>query len=274
MAYIENLKRFEGIFHDHGWNPGHIWVDGKWHPFDTVKQGDKAGRYRAFSSGDFVAGCIWDWKSGLITTWNSGNGSGDGLSDAEMKILNEKIERSKKDAGRRTKKAVVRAKHFWNKAKPADPEHSYLAKKGVQPNGIRQFKKTLLVPVLSIEKELRSIQFISNDGSKRFLKDGKISGNFYWIKGDDTLCLCEGFATGASIYEATGYTVLIAFNAGNLAEVAKKIKAKYQNRPLIICGDNDDFTTKPDGTPWNPGREKALAAAWDGPSPDGSPPPE
>jgi P4 family phage/plasmid primase-like protien len=262
MNFQDNIQAFENEIRAHGWDPGPIRVDGRWHAFDTAKRKDKAGRYRAFSSGDFVAGCIWDWKSGLIATWNSGNGTGSGLSEAERKKIDAAIEQSKEDAKRRAQYAQGRAKHFWDKAKPADPNHPYLIKKGVQPHSIRQLKKALVIPAMTLEKKIKSIQFIKENGDKKFLADGKITGNFFWIKGDDTLCLCEGFATGASIFEATGHTVLIAFNAGNLADVAKKIKAKHPSRLLIICGDNDQFTLGRNGEPWNPGHEKALTAAW------------
>ena len=72
MNFQDNIQAFQNEIRAHGWDPGPIRVDGRWHAFDTAKRKDKAGRYRAFSSGDFVAGCIWDWKSGLIATWNSG----------------------------------------------------------------------------------------------------------------------------------------------------------------------------------------------------------
>ena len=69
------------------------------------------------------------------------------------------------------------------------------------------------------------------------------------------LCIVEGFATGATINEATGYAVAVAFNAGNLEAVARAMRAKFPDLILIICAD-DDYQT--DG---NPGLTKATAAA-------------
>lgn len=40
----------------------------------------------------------------------------------------------------------------------------------------------------------------------------------------DQVVVTEGYATGASIHEATGARVIVAFNAGNLLPVAKQIK--------------------------------------------------
>ena len=53
------------------------------------------------------------------------------------------------------------------------------------------------------------------------------------------MCICEGYATAASIHEATGYAVGAAFSAGNLLPVAKALRNKYPNVQLIICSDAD-----------------------------------
>jgi putative DNA primase/helicase len=66
---------------------------------------------------------------------------------------------------------------------------------------------------------LHSLQFIAADGIKRPLTGGRVAGCYFSIgnpKGAAALCICEGFATGASIHEATGYPVEVAFSAGNV----------------------------------------------------------
>ena len=241
-------NQFSNVIREHGWDPGPIIVDGRWHSFDTIKRKDKTGRYKVFSSGDFLAGCIWDWKSGLITTWNSGNGAGSGLSEAEKRKIDAAIEQSKKDAQRRAQYAEVRAKKLWDRSKPADPNHPYLLKKNIQPNGARQLNKSLIIPVMT-DGKIKSIQFISGDGSKRFLSGGRVAGGSWTIPGNKQRVMTEGYATAESIHEATGATVRIAFNAGNLPNVA--------GPGWIIAGDNDQFTYDRHGDPWNPGCEKA-----------------
>lgn len=69
------------------------------------------------------------------------------------------------------------------------------------------------------------------------------------------MCIVEGFATGATIHQATGYPVAVAFNAGNLELVAQAIRHKLPALPLIICADDDA------GTEGNPGIAKANLAA-------------
>ncbi|MDO9083680.1 MAG: DUF927 domain-containing protein, partial [Humidesulfovibrio sp.] len=97
---------------------------------------------------------------------------------------------------------------------------------------------------------------IAEDGGKLFLAGGRTKGGYFAIKGAaGPLYIAEGLATGLSIREATGQTVLCAFNAGNLEHVAAHARQKYPERELVLCADDDHAT---DG---NPGLSKATAAA-------------
>ena len=58
-------------------------------------------------------------------------------------------------------------------------------------------------------------------------------------KGAAVLCIAEGFATGATIHEATRYPVAVAFNARNLDEVARALRVELPDVTLIICADDD-----------------------------------
>jgi putative DNA primase/helicase len=69
------------------------------------------------------------------------------------------------------------------------------------------------------------------------------------------LCIAEGFATAASIFESVGHAVAIGFNAGNLRSVAKDLRGKFRDLRLVICADDDIRA------PGNPGMKHARAAA-------------
>ncbi|HCI4017903.1 TPA: conjugal transfer protein TraC [Pseudomonas aeruginosa] len=77
----------------------------------------------------------------------------------------------------------------------------------------------------------------------------------------EPVLIAEGYATGVSLHMATGCAVAIAFDAGNLLPVGKAMQTEYPSRPLIFCGDDDWKTTRPDGSPWNPGAQAAENAA-------------
>lgn len=144
----------------------------------------------------------------------------------------------------------------------------YLKRKGIDgvQLGIR-FDNTrgeIYVPARDSDGRLWSYQRIKPDGSKRFHFGGRFRG-CYHIVGDilqaETVRITEGLATAGSIHLATSEPVVVAFNASNLCDVAAKIRELHPDKQIIICGDDDRFTTNAKGDPWNPGREKAEEAA-------------
>lgn len=133
---------------------------------------------------------------------------------------------------------------------------------------------TLLVPVMTVDKELRGLQTISPEGEKRFMYGMEKNGNFHMIADPDKdlskdlvqgeIILAEGYATGATLHMATEKPVAVAFDAGNLEPVAKKLREKFPNAAITICADNDHKHTRktPDGVEhWNKGVELAQRAA-------------
>jgi hypothetical protein len=91
------------------------------------------------------------------------------------------------------------------------------------------------------------------------MKGGRLSGCHYWIAKpddqDDTICICEGWATGASVYDSTGHAVIIAFNDRNLVMAAEWVRQQYPDHNIIIAAD-DDWNTQ-----GNPGVRCAREAA-------------
>ena len=133
--------------------------------------------------------------------------------------------------------------------------HPYLLHKGVHAYGIRQDGQTLLIPLRDTAGKLHSLQTITSDGEKRF--KGRMKGCYHAIgyKPGDLLVIAEGYATGASIHEATGWPVAVSFNAGNLGPVAVALHKAYPALTLVMAADDDHQT---DG---NPGLTAAKQAA-------------
>jgi putative DNA primase/helicase len=239
--------------------PGEIIPDGKLHRFGTNgKAGDDAGWYVLHLDG-IPAGIFGDWRTGVEQTWRADTRRA--LTPEERAAQQAVIAMMKRlrDEERRKEheEAAQRAASLWEAAGPAPDDHPYLTRKGIKPHGVRLNNGALLVPVFS-DGGLCSVQTIETDGSKRFLRGGRVTGGRYTIgtiEGAPKLLICEGFATGASLHEATGLPVAVAFNAGNLEPVAKALRDKHPSLPLLVCGD-DDWRT-----PGNPGRTKAEAAA-------------
>jgi putative DNA primase/helicase len=53
--------------------------------------------------------------------------------------------------------------------------------------------------------------------------------------------LCEGYATGATIFETIGEPVAVAFDAGNLLPVAANLKARYPGLQFLVAADSDQW---------------------------------
>lgn len=160
-------------------------------------------------------------------------------------------------------KAEKTAYGIWKNTQPADPNHAYAQNKGLNEaamSGIRQNeyngKKQLIIPLYS-DKKLVNVQTIDEDGNKSFLSGGQKQGA-YTIIGDfkqnqNGIVLAEGFATAASVHQATGKPVVVAFDAGNLKAVSEKLlNVLPENVPVYFAADND---------PSHTGEHKAQAAA-------------
>ncbi|WP_394788767.1 DUF927 domain-containing protein [Rhodoferax sp.] len=168
--------------------------------------------------------------------------------------------------------AAAEALALWSAA--SDTGHSeYLQRKGVQAHGVRfAAAGWLLVPVRDTEGTLWNVQRVAPrkpaDGGpdKLFQKGGRKSGLWHLLGAADAasaapavLLVAEGYATAASLHEATGYPCAVAFDAGNLAAVSKALRHRYPAALLVLCGDDDVQTYALKGI--NPGRDKATAAA-------------
>lgn len=229
-----------------------IIADGKLHRF-TV-QGDKArsnnGWYVLHVDMDFSAGSFGSWRTGEQHTWCSRLQSE--MTDAEREAYRKRMDELKRlreaEQARVQKECQDWCVKTWNSTPLADTEHQYLKRKGIGGYGLHGYKDSLMVPMYQGDS-MSGMQFISPDGTKTFKTGSKLKGSMYLLPGKDKSVLCEGFATAASIQQATGYIVYIAFNAGNLVEIAKQFKFDF------IAADNDHQTEG------NPGLTKAQEAA-------------
>jgi phage/plasmid primase-like uncharacterized protein/archaellum biogenesis ATPase FlaH len=244
--------------------PECIKIDGNIQRFSSNgNRHDKAGYYCLFNNGnDFIGGFFGCWRSDVYQIWT--NQSEAELNNRDLWLENRrKIEASKREIELARKEkasnAAKRAIEIWEQAKPATDEHPYLKKKGVKSYGLKIDEQgNLLIPVFDLNKEFHSLQLISTgiEKNKRFLPGGVVRGHCYWISGkEDTIYLAEGYATAASIHQATGATVYISFMAGNLLPVAQALKVNKPDSRLVVAADNDAFTDQ------NPGLTKAKEAA-------------
>jgi phage/plasmid primase-like uncharacterized protein/KaiC/GvpD/RAD55 family RecA-like ATPase len=160
----------------------------------------------------------------------------------------EKLDRERQLAEQRRRAAedaaILEARKRWAAALPINGEgHPYLDRKGVAPHGTRREGDSLLVPIFGADGAIQSVQAIpAPAGEKKLFHAGaSVRGGRFIIGtvGAGPTCICEGFATGASIHAATGHAVVVAFSKGNIGTVAEQVRQADPNRKIILAADAD-----------------------------------
>lgn len=249
--------------------PTEILDDGKRHRFSSSgKPKDDTGWY-ILHGDDRPAGAFGCWRSGISVSWKHDAPKKE-FSAAERaawkkRIADVEAERAA-DLAEASAYAAAESAKMWAAARE-DAAHEYLARKRIPGMGARVLKNMLLIPVKHSARDIVGVQRIWPDGTKRPVKGTPMAGAYTTLgtpTRDGTVVICEGYATGVSIHMATGYCVVVAFFAGNLAPVAAKITAALPSARVVIASDDDVFTVRPEnhpmaGQPWNPGLESAIA---------------
>lgn len=248
----------------------HPIMDGKPHrvPVDGGKDGAVDGFYVGHLDGH-PAGRIINNKTGTDITWKS---KGYALSDEERakmqaEAATKRAERTAEQA-KQQEATAQRVTHQMSALVPIEQPTPYLAAKGIQPKAgamTDQEGQKTFIPAFDTDGKQWTMQYIQEDGTKRFAKNSKKEGCFHPVGGMDALAaapalvIAEGYATAAQLAEAVGHATVASFDSGNLENVAKALHEKYPDKPVIVAGDDDRHLVMTHGN--NPGREKAEAAA-------------
>jgi putative DNA primase/helicase len=177
----------------------------------------------------------------------------------------ENLKRMKAMRAAEAERAAREAGRVWHAYVTAG-QSDYLTRKNVGAHGVRfdpNGHGTMLVPMLDVRGKVHGLQIIrgknrGNKLEKQYFPAGLAKqGHFHLIGGMPTwiVLVAEGYATAASLFEATGLPVAVAFDAGNLVHVAAELHKHYKRAKILVCAD-DDFLT--DG---NPGVTAASNAA-------------
>lgn len=188
------------------------------------------------------------------------------ITAEQRALLKARIAEDRKVAERHRKaeaaRAAMRAQRVWELC-ARDGDADYLRRKGVGAHGVRFSPKgAVVVPMLDVQGRVHGLQFIHatkrHGRDKDFWPAGLAKlGHYFHLGPQPTLVMliAEGYATAASLFEATGWPVAVAFDAGNLVPVATALAKRYRGLRLLVCGDDDYLT---DG---NPGATHAANAA-------------
>ncbi len=238
-----------------------IRSDGRKHRYRI--EGDKAreknGEYCLYGDDRPAGWCkSYSAKHGVeYSVWTSGTES---KVDFNAAYFEERARRHEERTLAERKKREFTAKTALKAIEAMTPpktDHPYLRAKGITcplPDGIGQIGSDLVVPLKDAQGQIWNRQSISPSGEKLFLA-GRKMGCFFEIDGEGPhVYVVEGLATGITVHEATGSTVIVAFDAGNLRPVAESLQSRFAGR-LAVAADNDRKTYG------NPGMKAALALA-------------
>lgn len=249
----------------------HPVMDGNTHRVQVEgdKNGERAGFYVGHLDGH-PAGYISNNRTGVDMKWKS---KGYCLTEDEKSKLQveaaEKLKARSIELKKAQESAAIRVSKQAEKLVSAKKPTSYMESKGIQPHtGVltdSTGKKTY-IPAYDANGKQWTMQYIQEDGTKRFAKDSRKEGCFHIVGGGmkdlqaaPAVVLLEGYATAATTAEALGFVTVAAFDSGNLSSVAKALHESFPSKPIVIFGDDDRHQELTHGT--NPGRTKAEAAA-------------
>jgi len=203
---------------------------------DCYRPKDALAAWRSFKPGKVGPGTLF--HHARVAGWNPQNGA---IPHRPMPTHRPEAEAARRAAEEAAHTAAAgKAAAIWRRA-PAAFAHPYLARKRIKGHGARLAFGKLAVPLFADPQTLVNLQFIDADGGKRFLKGGRKAGCFWWTgRSTPTLCIAEGFATAASIHEATGNRCFVAFDKGNLPAVALAVRGLCPGHALVVCADNDE----------------------------------
>ena len=248
----------------------HPIMDGKKHRIGVEgdKKGEKSGFYVGHLDGH-PAGYIKNNRTGVDMKWKSKGYSLD--PEEKAKLQAEAATKLAARAAEQDRLHEATAQRIDRQAQslvPISEPTPYLRDKGIQAHaGImtdNEGQKTY-IPAFDADGKQWTMQYIQEDGTKRFAKDSRKEGCFHPVGGMDALAaapalvIAEGYATATTVAEALGHATVAAFDSGNLPAVAQALHAKFPDKPVVIAGDDDRALQLTQGT--NPGRTKAQEAA-------------
>jgi len=251
----------DGHIHRANWKPGTGKGDASW--------------YIGFDHDGFMVILWGDWRDDFREVWTSRGGAR--LSQSERAIMKSDMERARAETEQTRQKLAAWATMFadviWADSQLEPETHPYLTKKGITGKWMRwrEFdgRPELLIPLRDSTASLRNLQRISVDGTKRFVKNGPVSG-LWWRSGPmpspeytGDLAVVEGVATAETVRALSGLPTFAAITAGNLPAIVQWMRGKWPASRILIGADDDRW--EKDGTPRtadkNVGRKKAGEAA-------------
>jgi putative DNA primase/helicase len=230
-------------------------ADGRIHRANTTGRNGKGDAAYLLYSDEPISGGYENWQDGLgWQTWTYQNHFGSKPTEEERRRWDEIKRKREQEREQERQKAEETAIRLWDASPPADPGHSYLKRKGIPPDGLRQDGESVLVPLQDKSGQVRNVQRIGSDGAKIFPRGASTAGLFFMVgpegDPDDLVPIVEGAADAISVFRSSGKRTYAAMSSGNLLETGRMVRCEYPEARIVYFADNDES-----------GIEKATEAA-------------
>ena len=209
------------------------------------------GWYQAWLDQSSPFGRIGDYRVSAdqpTATWKPENSGRYRMTKEQKAEIEELRRQAEVKSQEKYTQAAQRAQSIWDQCEEVE-KHPYLERKQVLSYGLRKDNHdNLVLPLKDGQGTIVGLQYISDEGEKRFLTGSKKSGSFFLLgreifNASDSLNYAEGYATAASIYADRSQPVVVAFDAYNLIKVAEVMYQYFPNHKHIFVADNDDSNT-------------------------------
>ena len=270
IHYVDPVAEFRAAISTAGLIPPDDIEPGRYYRF--------AGKDKPQRNRDAALFLFDDLKGGWWIDYSSGYGiqyvnlRNEVLSDSDYASFRKRCDAERKKREKETQDRYIQKQsevtsllQATDRTESAVINHPYYLRKSVDMGFIGRgafpqagWDDALLIPLVDVNGELWSIQAVSPEGEKRYLKGARRQETFHHIgpKITSIVMIGEGVATVAAVVDATGYPAVAAMDTSQLLPVAKAIKKKHPQARIVILADND---VRQDGT--NPGLKYATEAA-------------
>lgn len=222
----------------------------------------------AHQGGTLIVGSYGIWQGNENNSQKVELGKATQISGEQQAALKKRLaddrRRMEQDRAREAARAAEMARKVWPRLS-TDGESPYLKAKGVAAHGAKFTRNgSAVIQLVNTAGVIQGLQFLRTSAqakearrpAKEFWPGGLVKkGHFHQLGAIDWIVLvAEGYATAASLYEATGLPVVCAFDAGNLAPVAEALRKRYRKARILICADDDAYGNcqhREDGTRCN-----------------------
>jgi len=232
QAYMENcgLPIYEepildGNYHRYSCRPESPEKRDEWYRFVQKEHGGVVF-FTTFRLGAAERTYCYDPKGGLK------------ISEEEIRRNKAEIQKIIEENRVKTERAEREIAMLLCRLPEATADHPYLKRKKIKPHGILQHNERLFIPIKTLGNKAIGVEYINENGEKSSLTGGHRKGGvFVFGEPDRKIFVCEGFATAATVYEATGVCTVCAFSSNNILLVAHALKARYLKASIELCAD-------------------------------------